>query len=121
MPKPKPQETKPTVQNLRKKHVPQRTCIACRTHDAKRGLVRIVRTPQGTVEVDETGKKNGRGAYLCRARECWDAGLNRKAIENALKIAVPAESKAQLKLYGESLPGRKATQTQVDNNNSEES
>jgi hypothetical protein len=42
---------------LRPKHIPQRTCIACRTHDAKRGLLRLVRTPEGIVEIDETGKK----------------------------------------------------------------
>lgn len=103
-------EAKPKAAKLQKKHIPQRTCVACRTHDAKRGLVRIVRTPQGTVEVDETGKKNGRGAYLCRTRECWDAGLNRKALENALKTAIPPESKATLKLYGESLPSRNQPQ-----------
>jgi predicted RNA-binding protein YlxR (DUF448 family) len=50
---------------LRPKHVPRRTCVACRETDAKRQLIRLVRTPEGTVEVDPTGKRNGRGAYLC--------------------------------------------------------
>ncbi|HAX26093.1 MAG TPA: DUF448 domain-containing protein, partial [Chloroflexi bacterium] len=54
----------------RPRHVPQRLCIACREHDAKRTYVRLVRTPEGTVEVDPTGKRNGRGAYLCRRRSC---------------------------------------------------
>jgi predicted RNA-binding protein YlxR (DUF448 family) len=94
----------------RPKHVPQRTCIACRSHDAKRGLVRIVRTPSGTVEVDETGKKNGRGAYLCRTRECWETGLARKALENALKVPIDPENRARLKSFGESLPGRSAVE-----------
>ena len=84
---PKP-TTPPKVKvqkGMRPKHVPQRTCIACRSHDAKRGLVRVVRTTEGTVEVDETGKKNGRGAYLCRYRDCWEAGVDRKTLDNALK------------------------------------
>ena len=93
---------------MRPKHVPQRTCIACRSHDAKRGLVRVVRTPEGTVEVDETGKKNGRGAYLCRYRDCWEAGVARKALDNALKIQIDPESRIRLKSYGESLPERSA-------------
>src|SRR5947209_1216587 len=70
----------------RPKHVPVRTCIACRTSDAKRGLIRLVRTPEGSVEIDETGKKAGRGAYLCRVRECWEIGLAKKALDNALKM-----------------------------------
>ena len=97
---------------LRPKHVPQRICIACRSHDAKRGLVRIVRTTSGTVEVDETGKKNGRGAYLCRVRECWETGLARKALENALKVPIDPESRARLKSFGESLPGRSAVEVE---------
>ncbi len=93
---------------IRPKHVPQRTCIACRSHDAKRGLVRVVRTPEGVVEVDETGKKNGRGAYLCRNRQCWETGVGRKALDNALKIQIDSESRTRLKSYGESLPERSA-------------
>src|SRR4051794_32869008 len=85
----------------RPKHVPQRTCIACRTHDAKRGLVRLVKTPEGAVELDESGKKNGRGAYLCRTKECWETGLGRKALDNALKMQIDPESRARLKSYGE--------------------
>jgi len=69
----------------RAKHVPQRTCIACRRADAKRGLIRLVRTPEGRVEVDPTGKRNGRGAYLCHDPACWDAALKRRALERALR------------------------------------
>src|SRR4051812_22477496 len=95
-----PQRSTPSTQKNgpRPKHVLQRTCIACRSHDAKRGLVRIVRTPTGTVEVDETGKKNGRGAYLCRIGECWETGLARKALENALKVPLDPETRARLKV-----------------------
>ena len=88
----------------RPKHVPQRTCVACRTTEAKRGLVRVVRTTGGTVEVDETGKKPGRGAYLCRVRECWDTALARKSLEYALKTPISAEDKAALQAYAANLP-----------------
>ena len=90
----------------RPKHIPQRTCVACRTTGAKRGLVRVVRTPEGQVIVDETGKKSGRGAYLCRARDCWDTALKRKALEYALKVPVTTEDKQGLQDYAATLPER---------------
>jgi predicted RNA-binding protein YlxR (DUF448 family) len=92
-----------TARQPRPKHVPQRTCVACRTTGAKRGLVRVVRTASGTVEVDETGKKPGRGAYLCKARECWDKALTGKVLEYALKTAITAEDKTALQAYAETL------------------
>jgi uncharacterized protein len=70
----------------RPKHVPLRTCVACRTTGAKRGLVRIVRTPQGGVEVDPTGKAPGRGAYLCRRRRCWQEALRKEGLARALRV-----------------------------------
>jgi uncharacterized protein len=92
------------VPGPRPRKLPQRTCIACRTPRPKRELVRVVRTLDGAVEVDPTGKKNGRGAYLCRQRSCWDVGLKRGALERALKQAVPAESRAGLEAYAARLP-----------------
>src|SRR5689334_6983058 len=88
----------------RPKHVPQRTCIACRTVNSKRGMVRIVRTPAGTVEIDPTGKKSGRGAYLCRTRECWTTALQKKDLEYALKTAISTEDKATLVAFIDTLP-----------------
>lgn len=70
----------------RPRHVPQRTCIACRKVDAKRGLTRLVRLAEGRVAIDPTGKHAGRGAYVCAERGCWEAALKRKAVERALKI-----------------------------------
>ena len=90
----------------RPKHIPQRTCVACRTTGAKRGLVRVVRTPEGRVVLDETGKKSGRGAYLCKARDCWDNALKRKALEYALKVPVTGEDKQALQDYAATLPER---------------
>lgn len=73
-------------QSSRPRHVPQRTCIACRKVDAKRGLTRLVRLPEGRVAIDPSGKRSGRGAYLCAERGCWETAFKRKAIERALKI-----------------------------------
>ena len=88
----------------RPKHIPQRTCVACRTVESKRGLVRVVRTPEGTVEVDPSGKKSGRGAYLCRERSCWETALKKKVLDQALKTTLTAEDKERLELFMESLP-----------------
>lgn len=65
--------------------------------------MRVVRTAEGTVVIDETGKKPGRGAYLHKSRECWDKALTGKALEYALKTAITAEDKAVLQAYAETL------------------
>jgi uncharacterized protein len=70
----------------RPKHVPVRMCIACRRPDAKRGLVRLVRDADGHVTVDPTGKRAGRGAYLCHNPACWEQALKRQGLERALHI-----------------------------------
>ncbi|MFQ5613691.1 MAG: RNase P modulator RnpM [Anaerolineae bacterium] len=80
----------------RKKHVPQRTCIACRAVKDKRELVRIVRVPSGEVLVDETGKLNGRGAYLCRQESCWERGLQDRRLARALKTEITEETRRAL-------------------------
>ena len=79
-----------------KKHKPQRTCIACRETREKWDLVRIVRTPEGQVIVDLTGKANGRGAYLCRNADCIDKGLRRERVAKALKVTLSTEELATL-------------------------
>src|ERR671937_1215705 len=92
-----------------KKHIPQRTCIGCREVESKREMLRIVRTPEGRVIADPTGKKSGRGAYLHKERECWDATLgNRGRLEHALKLesGLPAEDRAALEELGKSFPPR---------------
>ena len=87
----------------RRKHVPQRTCVACRTTRPQRQLIRIVRTPEGVVILDETGKRNGRGAYLCRQRRCFEAALAQRQLERALKT-LPAEIESELREYAKKLP-----------------
>ena len=66
--------------------VSNRTCIACRAADEKRWFVRIVRTPDGHVVVDPSGKANGRGAYLCAKPECFDVARQRRRLDVALKV-----------------------------------
>ncbi|MBI5651801.1 MAG: YlxR family protein [Chloroflexi bacterium] len=91
------------------KHIPQRTCIACRAVRAKRDLVRVVRTNENRVEADWTGKKAGRGAYLCRQRECWEEILEaRRRLADALKLESPIQpdDMARLKEFAASLPPR---------------
>lgn len=88
----------------RPKHVPQRTCVVCRSERGKRELVRIVRTPAGAVCVDPTGKLAGRGAYLCKVRPCWQgAGLGYK-LNAALKTTMTEGDLAALRAYAETLP-----------------
>ena len=81
----------------RPRHVPQRTCVACRLTEAKRGLVRIVRTPEGRVALDSTGKANGRGAYVHESRACWDEALKKDRLARALKVALPPDDMEQLR------------------------
>ena len=67
----------------RKRHIPERTCVACGSKKPKRELVRIASSPQGQVSVDPTGKAPGRGAYVCGA-ECWDTALGRGRLARSL-------------------------------------
>lgn len=88
---------------MSKKHVPQRTCVICRETLAKRALVRVVRAPDGQVSIDETGKKAGRGAYLCHKPTCWQKAIAGKQLEHALKISLTGEAKQTLAAYAERL------------------
>jgi predicted RNA-binding protein YlxR (DUF448 family) len=84
-----------------RKHVPQRTCVGCRAVNAKRQLVRVVRSPAGRVEVDPTGKAAGRGAYLHERRACWEQALDRKTLDQALKLTITDADRAALRALGE--------------------
>ena len=85
----------------RPRRVPQRTCVGCRTVLPTRQLVRLVRTAQGTVEVDPTGKAQGRGAYLHNRRSCWRAALAGQALDQALKVTLTEAERARLRAHGE--------------------
>jgi predicted RNA-binding protein YlxR (DUF448 family) len=88
----------------RTRRIPQRTCIACRETEAKRTLVRLVRTAEGRVELDPTGKKNGRGAYVHEVRACWDEALKKDRLGRALKVRVAAGDLDELRAHAAALP-----------------
>jgi len=92
-----------SISTYHARHIPQRTCIACRQVKAKRELVRLVRNTDGTVEVDDAGKKAGRGTYLCRLRECWETGLSGGRLEHSLKITLKQDNREQLVKYEDTL------------------
>ena len=84
--------------------IPERTCVACRKPQPKRNLIRLVRVGDGVAEIDATGKKSGRGAYLCRFGECWETGLTRRALDHALKTQLTSEIRAALAAFAAQLP-----------------
>ena len=86
-----------------RKRIPQRTCVACREVGTKLELVRLVRISDGSVEIDTSGKKAGRGAYLCRARECWQSGLKGGRLEHALRTTLTQDTRELLIKHGEDL------------------
>lgn len=73
------------------KKIPQRQCMGCRERKAKRELIRVVRTTEGTVCLDFSGKLNGRGAYLCQNPECLLKAQKSKALERSLEVPIPDE------------------------------
>ncbi len=87
----------------RPKHVPQRTCVSCREKGDKRGLIRIVRTPDRAVVIDPGGKANGRGAYLCHKTVCWERAIETQVLSRALNIGIADETKIELKKYAATL------------------
>ena len=73
------------------KKIPQRQCMGCRERKAKRELIRVVRTPEGDVKLDFSGKLNGRGAYLCPDAECLKKAIRSKALDRSLEVEIPQE------------------------------
>ncbi len=82
---------------------PLRTCIACREVKTKRELVRLVRTANGTVELDETGKTNGRGAYICRKAACWEQALQGNRLEHTFRSTIKQDNRDRLKARASTL------------------
>lgn len=71
------------------KKIPQRQCVGCRTMKDKKSLLRLVKTPEGDILLDTTGKKSGRGAYVCPDSECLKKARKSRALERALETAIP--------------------------------
>ncbi len=74
-----------------KKKIPERKCLGCGTSKPKGELARVVRGPDGAVSLDLTGKKSGRGAYVCKSAECLKKCRKRKSIERSLEVNIPDE------------------------------
>jgi len=79
----------------RRKHIPVRMCVVCRTKGDKRALTRLVRTAEG-VELDPSGKMNGRGAYVCDDRDCWERVVNTKILNQALNMNMTEQDRVRL-------------------------
>ena len=79
------------------KKIPMRQCVGCRTSRDKREMIRVVRTPEGDIQLDFKGKMNGRGAYLCKDPECLTKAGKNKGLERALSLSVPEEIIDRLK------------------------
>ena len=78
------------------KKIPQRQCMGCRERKAKREMIRVVRCPDGSVNLDFSGKMNGRGAYICHSAECLKKAIRSKALDRSLEVAIPEEVYARL-------------------------
>ena len=78
--------------------IPMRQCCACREHVEKRQLLRVVRTPDGSVVADARGKVSGRGVYICKSEECLNKAIKSKALSRALEVPIPEETVEELRL-----------------------
>ena len=70
------------------KKIPERMCMGCQEKHPKKEMIRIVRRPEGDYSVDDTGKKAGRGSYICRKRECFEAARKNRGLERSFKSSI---------------------------------
>ena len=83
------------------RHVPERSCVACGAKTPKAQLIRFVRTSQGPIIVDTTGKEAGRGAYLCRIPDCWEKAIGKRALERSFKKDLSVKDLEPVRTYYE--------------------
>ena len=77
--------------------VPMRKCVGCQEMKSKKEMMRVLKTSENTFELDATGKKNGRGAYVCCSKECLEKAMKNKGLERSFKQAIPKEVYETLK------------------------
>ncbi len=77
--------------------VPMRKCVGCQEMKSKKEMMRVLKTSENTFELDATGKKNGRGAYVCCSKECLEKAMKNKGLERSFKQAIPREVYETLK------------------------
>ncbi|MEX1018579.1 MAG: YlxR family protein, partial [Litorilinea sp.] len=109
------QKTTPKARGAKPRHVPQRTCIACRQVAGKRSLLRVARTAEGVV-IDPTGKQPGRGAYLHPYQTCWQAVLRGGRLGQALRTRLSADERKRLEDFMQTLPRTEAESNAADAN-----
>lgn len=81
----------PAQNQTNKRKIPERKCLGCNVSKPKNELIRVVRPPEGEVTIDFTGKKSGRGAYICRNITCFKKAYKSKRIERNLECSIPEE------------------------------
>lgn len=81
---------------MKPKKIPMRRCVACHQMKDKRELIRVVKSPENEIFIDPTGKKNGRGAYLCKDQACFAKARKSKSLNREFKMEIPAEVYEQL-------------------------
>ena len=91
---------------MKPKKIPLRMCLGCNEMKPKQQLLRVVKSPEGEVSLDLTGKKNGRGAYICHSAECLERAVKSKRLERTFSMAVPSEVFESLKKELEQLGAR---------------
>lgn len=82
---------------MKEKKIPLRKCVGCNEQFDKRSMIRIVKTKENDFSVDFTGKANGRGAYICKKIECFEAAQKKNAFSRAFGMKIPDEIYEQLK------------------------
>lgn len=88
------------------KKVPERQCLGCRQMKDKKSMIRVIKTPEDEIMLDATGKKNGRGAYICPNTECLNKAVKSKGLEHSLKCQIPQEIYEALKKELENIEPR---------------
>ena len=86
--------------------MPVRMCVGCQEMKNKKEMIRVIKTPEGTFMLDATGKKNGKGAYVCPSEECLQLARKNKGLERSFKQAIPAEVYESLEKEMEALETR---------------
>ena len=81
---------------MKPKKIPMRMCLGCGEMRSKKELIRVVKSPEGEISLDFTGKKSGRGAYICRSGACLRASIRNHGLERSLRTSIPEEISRQL-------------------------
>lgn len=85
------------------KKIPLRQCIGCREMKSKKEMIRILKTAEGNILIDATGRKNGRGAYLCSSKECLKKAIKSKGLDRSFKMEIPQSVYEELEKEMETL------------------